>query len=272
MTDVPPNPSVPIVVDGGPQTANLTVPGQNATFPFDGTTGQRISLELSGVTVSAAKVSIVNPDGSKLLSPTAVGTAGAFFGPMTLPANGSYRVVFNATSDAIGDVTVELFNVDADVTGELTAGVAHPITISDPAQNAKLTFAGLNGQRVSLELTDVTIGTSGCCSTKVVIRKPDGTTLVPSFTVGTTGGFVDTKKLPADGTYKVIVNPVDEATGDMTLTLHDVPADDTGDLVFGEAHTFSISTPGQNSVHTFTGTGGQRVSFHVPSSASPFYR
>jgi hypothetical protein len=56
-------------------------PGQNATETFSGTAGQRISLNLSVVTigsniVAGTKVSILNPNASTLVAATDVGTSG----------------------------------------------------------------------------------------------------------------------------------------------------------------------------------------------------
>jgi uncharacterized protein YhfF len=265
LYDVPDNPSVPIVPSGGPQSATMGTPGQNAVFPFDGTAGQRISLEVSGMTVPSARVSIVGPGGTKVLLPVAVNDdADAFLGPWDLPADGSYRVLFDPNGGATGDATVELFDVPADVTGTIVpGGSAQTVTIAEPGQNARFSFTGDEGQRVSLLLSSVTLGDSSCCGAKVSVKNPDGTTLVAGTSVGTTGGFLDRTVLPAAGTYKIVVNPAGSATGDITLTLYNVPADDTGGLAFGSPHAFSIGTPGQNSVHTFSGTAGQRISLDV---------
>jgi uncharacterized protein YhfF len=266
LYDVPANPSVPTPVDDGPQSATMGTPGQNANFVFDAMAGLRVSFELTGLTVSAARVSLVNMnDGTKVLSPATVNDDSDFFmGPWTLPEGGSYKVVFDPTGAATGDATVELFSVPADVTGTLVpGGSAQTVTIAAPGQNARLSFSGDEDQRVSLLLSDVTIGESACCGAKVSVKKPDGSTLIAATSVGTLGGFLDRKVLPDSGTYQVVVNPTGSATGAMTLTLYDVPADDTGALAFGEPHTFSIGTPGQNSVHTFSGSAGQRVSLNV---------
>ena len=263
LYDVPDNPSVPIVVGGGSQSATMSTPGQNANFTFDGTAGQRISLHVDQ-TVPSARVSIVGPGGVKVLLPaTTSDDADTFLGPWELPDDGSYRVVFDPTNAATGGATVELFDVPADVTGSLAAGTPQVVTIAEPGQNARLSFSGDEGQRISVELTDVSLGSSPCCGAKVSVKKPDGTTLIAATSVGTTGGFLDRTTLPVAGTYKIVVNPVGEATGDLTLTLHSVPADDTGALAFGEPHAFTITTPGQNSVHTFSGQAGKRISLDV---------
>ena len=141
-----------------------------------------------------------------------------------------------------------------------------PVTVTTTVadENATVTFAGTAGRRVSLRMTDVTMGTSTCCGVKVSILRPDGRALVSSVFVGTSGGFIDTKTLPSTGTYTVLVDPQKTATGSMTLELYDVPADDTGTIAPGGAPvTVSASVPGQNASLTFGGAAGQRVSLIV---------
>jgi hypothetical protein len=106
----------------------------------------------------------------------------------------------------------------------------------------------------------VTIGSSTCCSGKVGILKPDGSSLVGGTLFGTTGGFVDTKVLPVSGTYTLVLDPQGMDTGSATATLYDVPPDVTGSLTIGGPPVnVSLGTPGQNATLTFSGTAGQRV-------------
>jgi hypothetical protein len=261
---VPADLNIPAAVDGSPNSASIATPGQNAYFPFSGTAGQRVSLEVSDVTMASAKVSILKPDGSNLLSPASVNSAGAFFDPRTLPVNGTYKVFLNPSSRATGDAVVRLHNVPADVTAAIVAGGAsQTVSITAPGQNASVSFNGLAGHRVSLSMSAVTIGSSSCCSAKVSIRKPDGTTLVSSLLLGTSGGFIDSTTLPVGGSYKIVVNPQDAATGDMTLQLFDVPADAGGAIAAGTPLTSTLSTPGRNAAYTFSGSLSQRVSLDV---------
>ena len=60
----------------------------------------------------------------------------------------------------------------------LAGGPPVTVDVSTAGDTATLTFDGSIGQRVSLDVSEVTIGTSTCCSTKVSIFKPDGKTLV----------------------------------------------------------------------------------------------
>jgi hypothetical protein len=140
------------------------------------------------------------------------------------------------------------------------------VAVSSPGQNAALSFSGLAGQRVSLKLSGVTMGTSTCCSSKVGILKPDGSSLMMGTLFGTTGGFVDTKVLPISGTYKVVLDPQGLDVGSATATLYDVPPDVTGSLTAGgPGVNVSLGTPGQNAVLTLSGAAGQRVTVRASS-------
>jgi hypothetical protein len=141
------------------------------------------------------------------------------------------------------------------------------VATSVPGQNARVTFAGTNGQRVSLKLTGVTIGTSTCCSARVSIINPDGTTLAAPAFVGTNGGFVDMRTLPAGGFYSILVDPQEMVIGGATLTLYDVPPDASASITLGgPAVSVTTSVPGQNSRLSFAGTSGQRISLKVGPS------
>src|SRR5205085_11126596 len=123
-------------------TLTTTVPGQNANAASSGTAGQRISLKIAS-TISQAKVSIVNPDSSKLLLPTLMTTAGGFVDTKTLPATGSYSIVVDPVGAATGSMTLTLYDVPADYSGTITArGAAAAVTTTVPGQNGALTFTG----------------------------------------------------------------------------------------------------------------------------------
>jgi YD repeat-containing protein len=253
----------PIVPGGSPVTVNLAVLGQNAVLPFAGTNGQRVSLRISGVTIPASYVSIMRPDSLVLLPPDGVTVAGHFIEPLTLPSTGGYTILLDPSEAYLGNATLTLYDVPADVMGAIVPG-GSPVGVSlgTPGQNAHFAFAGTAGQRVSLRITGSSISQS-----HISIRKPDGAALVsPTWTTGTSS-FVDMVTLPTTGTYTVVVDPYLANTGSMTLTLYDVPPDFTGTIVPGGASTaVTIGTPGQNAQISFTGGAGQRVSLRTTSS------
>ena len=241
LYDVPPDVTGSISPGGPAVTVSMgPVPGQNAILRFDGTAGQRVSVRLSPVTIGtstccSAQVSIWKPDGSNLVYPTLVGTTGGFLDTKALPVSGSYTILVDPQKTDLGAMTLALYDVPPDVDASISPG-GPPVAVSMgpvPGQNAVLRFFGLAGQRVSVGMSNVTIGTSGCCSAQVSIWKPDGLNLVYPTLVGTTGGFLDTRVLPVSGMYTILVDPQSTSLGSMTLTLSDVPPDASGPIVAG---------------------------------------
>jgi Subtilase family len=270
LYDVPADVSASISAGGQDVTVANDVPGQNARLAFAGAAGQRVSLELRSVTIgsstsSSAKVSLLNPNGTTLVSPTYFGTNGGFLDVKSLPSTGTYTIVVDPQSNAVGSATLRLHDVPPDAAASITpGGAAVSVSAGVPGQNARLTFSGTAGRRISLKLTDVTIGNSSFSSAKVSILNPSGTTLVSPTYFGTSGGFVDVKTLPSTGTYTILIDPQSTAVGGVTTTLYDVPPDASATLVVqGAPSTLSMSVPGQNGAATFAGSAGQRVTLRL---------
>jgi hypothetical protein len=257
LYDVAPDFAATITPGGSAVTATVTSPGQNIRLVFNGTTGQQVSLRVTDVTIpSTHPIYIYNPNGTTLFT-TVVGYAGQFIEPQTLPASGTYTILFDPNGNNTGSATFTLYNV-VDVNGTMTpGGPAQPLTITAPGQNARFTFTGSSGQQVSLNITAVTI-----LGSTVLINKPDGTTLA-STSFGTSGSFIDNTTLPTTGTYTVFVNPSTYYTGNMTLTLYNA-ADVTGPITPGGSPvTVNLTSPGQNARLTFNGSVGQKISINV---------
>ena len=195
----------PIAPDGSPLTVTTAAAGENARLVFDGTAGQRISLKVGSVTFGASTccsmtLSIARPDGTTLVPPTPMGTNGGFVDTRTLPSTGTYTILVDPQNAGTGSATLTLYDVPPDVAGPIAAGGGSvSVGIGPvPGQNARLTFDGLAGQRVSLKATAVTIGSSACCSLNLAILKPDGSYLATPTLMGTNGGFIDTRTLPVE--------------------------------------------------------------------------
>jgi hypothetical protein len=242
-------------------TVTTTTPGQNSKLTFNGTAGQRVSLTASNITIPGcpgSRISILKPDGTELTGANPCGST-LFLDVQTLPVNGTYTILVNPNSSATGQATLTLYDVPADFTGTITPGGSSvTVTTTTPGQNAKLTFNGTAGQRVSLIASNITI--PGCPGSRISILKPDGTELTGANPCGSTL-FLDVQTLPVNGTYTILVDANGAATGQATITLYDVPADVTGPIVpNGDPVTVTITTPGQNANLTFSGAAGQQVS------------
>ena len=248
-------------------TVTTTTPGQNGQLSFIGLTNQRVLLKISGVALTGGSnllsVAIKIPNGT---SPGRhyCGSSGGFIDTQTLPADGAYTIVVDPLNTSSGSATLTLYAVADDLIASITPGdPAVTVSTTSAGQSVRLMFEGTANQRVSLKITNVVLsgGTSNRAS--IAIKKPDGTTL-SSTTVDFSGGFIDTKTLPVTGTYTLLVDPNDTATGTVTLTLYDVPPDVSGAIVAGgSVVTVTTSTPGQNGQLTFDGVINQRVSLDI---------
>jgi YD repeat-containing protein len=199
----------PISPGGAAVPLSISRAGQRARLSFTGTTGQRVSVGLTGVTITQSTVSIIKPDGSTLGA-----TTSAFLEPQTLPTTGSYAVLVDPSAAYTGTATVTLYDVPADVTGSVTInGAALHVTLTAPGQQGFVTFPGTTGQAVSVRGATSTVG---CMN--VFLMNPTGggyaviSPCTASFTLGST--------LTQTGTYTIRVDPSAATIGsvDMSVT------------------------------------------------------
>jgi Carboxypeptidase regulatory-like domain len=265
LYDVPADPSGTIAAGGASIGVTTVTPGQNARSTFSGSAGQRVSLDVKSVSLSPSGsyeyVSILKPDGSTLASTTVFPSSG-WIDAQTLPSSGTYTVLVDPNGVATGSATLTLYDVPQDVGGSITpsagGGASSPAT-TVPGQNAALTFAGTQGERVSLKINGVSLSDPSLYET-VSIKKPDGSILAGSGAV-VSSGWIDTQSLPASGNYTVFVDPYKNATSNTTLALYDVPPDatDSSSVDTGVPSTLATTVPGQDSKLTFQGSAGQQV-------------
>ena len=251
-----------ITIDGAAVTTPaLTVPGRRARYTFTGTAGQWVNLGLSSVTITSSTLSMLNPDGTTLVS-TTIGTAGGSLDPLTaLPTTGTYTIVVDPVGTYTGSMTLTLSSA---LTGSITLdGATVPLSLTRIGRTARYTFSGTSGQWVSLGLTAVTL-----TNTNVTLLQPNGT-LLASTAVGTAGGGLEPPStLPTTGTYTIVVDPTGIYTGNITLKLMSYLS---GALNLDGAATVATITPvGRNALYTFSGTAGQWVSFGFTAVTLPF--
>ncbi len=256
LYDVPPDPEASITVGGPPVMVTTTTPGQNAGMTFTATAGQRISLKMNPVTMSSAYVTVRKPDGTTLVGPAYTGIYGSFIDVVTLPTSGTYTILVDGYAYYTGNVTITPYDVPPDPLGSITAGGAPAMVgMGTPGQNARLTFSGSSGQRVSVRMNPVTIS-----SAYISILKPGGTTLVSPAYTGIYGSFIDVVTLPTSGTYTILVDGYGDYTGNVTVTLYDVPPDPAVPIPgYVIPTTVTLGTPGQNATLTFGGNAGSSV-------------
>jgi uncharacterized protein (TIGR03437 family) len=147
---------------------------------------------------------------------------------------------------------------DVEFTGRAAFNEAKLVTVASVNKIALVVFEGAAGQRVSFDIGDVAISRSS-----LSIYNPDLTSLTLPRTVNT-DEFIEPVTLPLTGTYCILIDPEEGSTGNLTLTLHDVPPDVVETISTGEQSVLvSIAVPGQNAGLTFEGTVEQRVNLGV---------
>jgi len=259
------------ITPGGSSVAvTLSSAGDNGYLTFSGSSGDRVFVK--AVTGSLSNPGNVGAYTVSLLSPSSVelGSTGLitssqtkFVDTVTLSASGTYTVRVAPYLNTTGTTTVTVYAVPADDTGSITAGGSSvAASISSVGQDGRYTFSGTAGQKVFLKALTGTMSSTSFPMTFVSILKPDGSTLASSGQISFSNayGFIDRTSLPSTGTYTVLVDPKEDATGTVTLTLYDVPADSSGTITVGGSSVGSTnSTPGQNGALTFSATAGDRV-------------
>jgi hypothetical protein len=92
--------------------------------------------------------------------------------------------------------------------------MTHPsrFSLGVPGQNALLTFAGTQGQQVTVRLTGNTIGT-----VYVYLRRPDGSTLTSGATLWSSSFNLSTATLATTGTYSVFIDPPSTNVGNISV-------------------------------------------------------
>jgi YD repeat-containing protein len=255
LSSVPADHTGSISIGGSASVPDL-VAGRNARFTFTATANQIVSVLATNVSVPSFFLRILRPDGTTLVSSSPI-TGSGFIDATILPTSGTYTLEVDPSGASTGSMTLNLYNA-AESIGTITAGgPSVPVNLSTPGQNGRRTFTGSAGQRISLTLSAGPLGT-------VSILKPDGTTLV-SRSMTVLAVYFDTVTLPTNGTYTIFVDPLNAATGSVTLTLHN---DVSGTVsINGPTFTMPISAPGQNGTVTFSGKSGATVTVRIPSNA-----
>jgi hypothetical protein len=209
-----------IAIDGPAVSFTASTPGQRMRLTFSGAAGQRISAwgTNNGTSWLYTPLAVLKPDGTTLGSLN--GAISAFLEPPVLPVAGTYTLLIDPYTYHTGSGTVRLYDV-ADVTAALTiGGSAVQVTTTKPGHKAKLTFNGTAGQRINAVGTQVSA--TGWLFWPFAVLKPDGTTLA-SVSSGPSPASLGPLTLPTTGTYSVLVDPRETATGTASVRVSLAP-------------------------------------------------
>lgn len=243
-----------MAINGSAYNLAISRVGQNARLTFDGTAGQIISLQASGVTIPSSSVEIRHPNGTLLGSAT-IDTSGALIDSVSLPVTGTYSILVDPNSFNTGAMTLVLVAPSPGDTITVN-GPAHVVNITQPGQNAEITFNGTAGQKISLWISNVTLADA-----IVDIRPPGGGSLLGAGAIYPPSQLIDAIVLPLTGTYTIVIDPSGTDTGGMSLLLSSDFTSTTS--IDGPEFQLSLSRLGQNAAITFFGTAGQAVNLWV---------
>jgi RHS repeat-associated protein len=249
---------------GASESVSLPTPGQTATYSVSGSAGEEVSVKTTETTLSGSyRLEWLNPEGRLIDSYVASGNA--LMASLEFPTAGTYKLVVNPEGTVTGSTKLTAYS---DVTASFTpttGGESRTLTTGVPDQNADVTFSGTEGKQVSFELSEMTIGEAW-----VTIYSPNGSTLylTHSFLGGGTS-LIGPLTLPATGTYRIVISPQKEDTGQVKLTAYSV-VDVTGSLsptTSGDSEIVSLPTPGQTATYSVSGGAGEEVSVKTTETA-----
>jgi YD repeat-containing protein len=133
---------------GVAKTFSITTAGKVALQLFDGTAGQRVSVQITNATCCGGSgtgpLTLLKPDGSTLAS-TNLTSPNAFLDQVALPVGGTYTLLLDPAGTKTGSFTMTVYSV-TDVTGTVAAdGSATTLSLTTPGQNARYSLAGTAG-------------------------------------------------------------------------------------------------------------------------------
>jgi RHS repeat-associated protein len=245
---------------GGSKTVTTTVPGQQARITFSGTEKERLSLLFAEKTGSMKEgsVQILNPAGEVIPGGSSGFGGSEFVETVTLPVTGTYTILIAPRGEEDGSIKMTAYTV-TNVTGEIvptTTGTVTEVSLPTPGQEARYRVPVTAGEAVSLKAV---LSLSGGYEFEWL--NPEGVK-ENGWEGGGTGSEFLGFGAAVTGTYTLVVNPREAATGSISLTAYNATPV-TGTITpssEGEAKTFTTKVPGQAASITFPGTEGEQIS------------
>jgi hypothetical protein len=236
------------LVMGAKTTSTILNPGDQFSYTFNGTAGQRLYYDSRQTNYMNAYVTLIAPGGGTVF----YANASYDLGPITLTQSGVYTLVINGAGDQTGTVSFSLLDLAAASPVTLSTTITDSLT--DLTETRLYRFAGTAGQRVNLQGS----GPLGSYVTWELLGLVDQV-LGPVPYVSADIGVVT---LPTTGNYVVaVIGPAFYATPlNYQVRLTDVS--DAGSVTsgFGTVHSGTIG-PNQTNTFTFTAPAGLPVYF-----------
>lgn len=109
LYDVPADASGTLTVNGAAVPVTTTAPGQNGALTFTGTSGQQVTVHVTGNTMGIVTVKLLKPDGTTLTS-TASSSSSFNLPSQTLATTGTYTVTIDPFQTNVGSMNVQVTN------------------------------------------------------------------------------------------------------------------------------------------------------------------
>jgi len=273
------------ITPGTAKAVTIATAGQNASFTFTGTAGQRPTFAQSasswtsavnggGAASGYAYVNLIRPDGS-YFNNLVNGSGGAAYGEsVPLDVTGTWTVQVDPNTDSTGSLT-GILGLVTDQSGPITPGTAKTVTVSTKGQNATYSFTGTTGQRPTFAVSAaswasaINGGAAGSGSVNVTLFRPDGSYFSYLTSASSGAAYGEGPLLDVTGTWTVQVDPNADSTGSLTAILGLV-TDQTGTITLGTAKAVTISAKGQNARYTFNAANGQVLALAITGSTIGF--
>ena len=213
--------------------------------------------EMNTVPATSLGYTIALPNGSTFRNGGAFGLGTTTqLPPFTV--TGTHSVVFTP-----GTATT-LHGFKVGLLAGVTLAVDSPafnLAIANPGEGARLNFSATVGENFGIGITGLVLTPATTTAIAFSVYRPDGTLLTAgSCQMDGTQCSANLTNLPVTGSYSIIVQPMNGATGSMQVWLsHDVP----GTLVIASPFNLAIVRAGQNARLTFPGTAGSLLTLQV---------
>src|SRR6185503_5495600 len=104
---MPPDAGGSLTIGASPLPVSISTPGQVVELTFSGTSGQQVTVRLTGHTIGHTTIKLVRPDGS--IQTSLVHVVPSFNLPtQTLGVSGTYKVVIDPTGARMGNINVQV--------------------------------------------------------------------------------------------------------------------------------------------------------------------
>ncbi|WP_406730103.1 RHS repeat-associated core domain-containing protein [Streptomyces sp. NBC_01794] len=245
-----------------PTSLTIGRPGQNGIARFTAQGGQRLSL---GATTagfpSHNTLTLRRPDGTTLSTLLVPNNAPEEWDSAPLTAAGTYTVAIDPNGVGTGTLTLTL-SLSADAGQLSTSAEPTRVDVVRAGQNAEATFQADAGADLSLGITSnafrstVYASVIALSGTAVVDRSP----LLAGATA--TIGLSD---LPATGTYRIVIDPYQGATGSLALSL----SEDVRTPITADSPSIGVvfARPGQRVRAEFTAPATRSLGFAVTGNS-----